>query len=71
MVVFANVVDAAIVAYLVFGAGTWGYIFLRTGWPNIRQLEQSYKKGWSIAFGISFAATMAVIVGAAAYFMPQ
>ena len=70
MILAANIVDAALVAYLAFGAGTWGYIFLRTGWPNIRHLEASYRNGWSIAFGAAFAALMAVLAEASAFFFP-
>ncbi len=70
MIPVASVADALIVTYLALGSGTWGYIFLRTGWPNIRQLEPSYKKGWSLAFGIAFATLMALIAQAASYFYP-
>ena len=53
------ILDGIVLFYMAGGAGTWGYIFLRTGWPNIRPLEASYKNGWSIAFGISFSIIVA------------
>ncbi len=65
------IIAAFLAAYTLFGAGTWGYIFLRTGWPNTRPLEISYKRGWSMVFGASFVLAVFAITAAVSFFFPK
>ena len=48
-------VDFFFFVFIVLGASSLGYFFLRIGWPKIRLLGKDYKEGWSVIFGASFA----------------
>ncbi len=56
-----SVFEAIVMAYFIVGSYSMGYFLLRTGWPKIRILEQEYKLGWSIVFGIIFTVFAAII----------
>ena len=55
------VLDFFFLLYAVAGSSSLGYLFLRSGWPKIRVLAASYKKGWSFVFGASFFVVVAMI----------
>jgi hypothetical protein len=44
--------EIILLLYVFFGSYATGYIYLRTGWPKIRTLEESYKIGWAIIIGV-------------------
>ena len=50
------------------GSSSLGYLFLRSGWPKIRVLAASYKKGWSFVFGASYFAVVAIIAAVLSLF---
>ncbi len=47
---------------LIIGSRSIGALFLRTGWPKIKTLDESYRTGWSVIIGALFA--VAIIGGA-------
>lgn len=49
-------------AYVLLGGGSWGYILLRSGWPNVRGLESDYRAGWGMVIGIGISV---VVLGSA------
>jgi membrane glycosyltransferase len=49
-----NAVELIIAVYLIAGSYSLGYLMLRTGWPKIRVLEENYRIGWSVIFGVFF-----------------
>lgn len=51
-----NAVEWLVLAYFLIGAYSLGYLLLRTGWPKVRILDESYRMGWSIIFGTVFSA---------------
>lgn len=46
---------ALVMVFTVAGSYSYGYLFLRSGWPKIRKLEEGYKIGWSIILGAIFS----------------
>jgi len=55
-VIYANtIIELGLIILMFFGSASWGYIFLRIGWPNIRTLEIEYKSGASLIVGLIFS----------------
>ncbi|VVB99334.1 Uncharacterised protein [uncultured archaeon] len=52
--------------YALLGASSIGYTFLRTGWPDIRQIGQEYKSGWSLLLGLGTGAVIIALSAGAA-----
>jgi len=54
--IYANtIIELGLIILMFFGSTSWGYIFLRIGWPNIRTLEIEYKSGASLIVGLIFS----------------
>ena len=56
-------VGVAIGLYILLGSTSWGYIFLRTGWPKVRSLELDSKTGASVIIGF-IVITITIIISA-------
>lgn len=57
--------DFVTIAWIILLAGggySWGYLFLRYGWPKIRILDDPYKLGWSVILGTAFFTLVAVVL---------
>lgn len=50
-----NAMEIIVLIYFVIGSYSLGYLLLRTGWPRIRILDENYRIGWSIIFGVVFS----------------
>lgn len=55
-------VTMAWVVLLAGGGYTWGYFFLRYGWPKVRILDDQYKLGWSILLGSGYFIIAAALI---------
>ncbi|HIH32997.1 MAG: hypothetical protein J4478_01170 [Candidatus Diapherotrites archaeon] len=47
--------ELIVLAYFVIGSYSLGYLLLRTAQPKVRILEENYRIGWSIIFGLFFS----------------
>jgi len=56
LVLGLNLAEWLVLSYFALGSYSIGYLLLRTGWPKVRVLDESYRMGWSIIFGIVFSA---------------
>jgi len=50
-----NAVELLVLVYFIIGSYSLGYLLLRTGWPRIRILDENYRIGWSVIFGVLFS----------------
>lgn len=69
MAVFLDLVlDFFLFLCFAGGSSSLGYLFLRSGWPKIRVLKKSYKKGWSVIFGAGFSVAVALVSAVFGFF---
>ena len=61
MVSFSLGLEIALALYLIMGSTSWGYVFLRAGWPRVRALKPEYRGGWSLVFGVIFGAAIVTV----------
>src|SRR3989344_4386079 len=47
--------ELIVLAYFVIGSYSLGYLLLRAAQPKVRILEENYRIGWSIIFGLFFS----------------